>query len=133
MKELEAGSAERLCEIGCFVGRSFSIDELGVEESAEISIEVEEGGFREVWRVIVDSNLRSDRHGVFEGVVDSQWPDDDVDVIEVGFHAGRLEGRRVFVLEQNDNYVIANVFLPFNLLRIIHCIGQECRNVEHHF
>lgn len=52
-------------------------------------------------------------------------------MVEVGFHYGRREGRRVFVLEDEHDYVISNVLFALDLLRIIHRIGQQCRDVEH--
>lgn len=48
-----------------------------------------------------------------------------------GNHIG--SERRIFFLENNTDYIVANMSLPLELLRIVFCVGQQRGDVKHDF
>ena len=61
------------------------------------------------------------------------WIDDDEYVIELGDKHGRIKGRRVGLFENEDDDVVADVALLFQLLIVVWCEWKERGDMIHDF
>ena len=116
------------------VAASFPVDNLGKNPVSKHWTLREDGLFPQVG--FVGTHFVSGHHACLV----TGWakldlraaPDDDECVEEVRFDATWREAGVVCLKEDHTDYIVANMPLPLQLLRVVLLVGQQGGDVEHH-